>query len=80
MIETTETVGMEVDDVKISNHKLDVILARRCMTRRDLRGIGASAQTMQRIGRGEEVLPRTAGRIAQALRVDVEDLLDQEGA
>ena len=64
--------------MKIDGRKVDVILARNCMSRRDLRGKGASPQTMQRISRGEEVLPKTAGRIAKALRVDIEEILDRQ--
>ena len=66
--------------MKVNNYKLDVLLARRCMNRRDLRGNGASPQTMQRIGKGEDVTPKTAGRIARALGVDVEDIIEREGS
>ena len=65
--------------MRIDNHKLDLLLARRCMSRRDLRDCnGASPQTMQRIGKGEDIKPKTAGRIARALGVDVAEIIEQE--
>lgn len=65
--------------MKIDNRKLDLLLARQCMSRRDLRDRnGASPQTLQRIGKGEDVKPKTAGRIARALGVDVTEIIEQE--
>lgn len=62
--------------MKIDNHKLDLLLARRCMNLRDLR-VGTSTQTLTRIRRGEDVLPATLGRIAKALGVDPAELLEE---
>ena len=45
--------------MKIDNRKLDLLLARQCMSRRDLRDRnGASPQTLQRIGKGEDIKAR----------------------
>lgn len=63
--------------MKIDNQKLDMILARRCMSRCDLRD-GSSPQTLMRIKKGEDVKPKTAGRIARALGVDVAEIIEQE--
>lgn len=63
--------------MKIDNHKLDLLLAKRCMNLRDLR-TGTSPQTLTRIRRGEDVLPATLGRIAKALGVDPAELLKEE--
>lgn len=50
--------------MKIDNQKLDLMLARRCMSLRDLRN-GTSPQTLTRIRRGESIKPVTVGRIAE---------------
>jgi len=63
--------------VKINNQKLDMILARRCMSRCDLRD-GTSPQTLMRIKKGLDVKPKTAGRIARALDVDIAEIVEQE--
>lgn len=63
--------------MKIDNHKLDLLLAKRCMNLRDLR-VGTSPQTLTRIRRGEDVLPATLGRIARVLGVDPGELLKEE--
>lgn len=63
--------------MKINNQKLDMILARRCMSRCDLRD-GTSPQTLMRIKKGLDVKPKTAGRIARALGVDVTEIIEQE--
>ena len=63
--------------MKIDNHKLDLLLAKRCMNLRDLR-VGTSPQTLTRIRRGEDVLPATLGRIAKALGVDPAELIAEE--
>lgn len=65
--------------MKIDNSKLDVLLARRCMTIADLRK-EASSQTLTRIRRGESVKPITAGKIALALGVDVTDIIENTAA
>ena len=65
--------------MKIDNRKLDVLLARRCMSRGGLRK-GTSPQTITRIGKGMDIQPKTAGRIARTLGVDVTEILSQEVA
>ena len=61
--------------MKINVCKLDMMLARRCMALTDLRS-GTSPQTLTRIRRGEDVKPRTVGRIANALGCEPEDILE----
>ena len=63
--------------MKISVEKLEIELARQCKTLSDLRN-GASSKTLLRIKNGCEVTPKTAGRIARALNVDVADLVKEE--
>ena len=63
--------------MKIDVKKLDLLLARKCMVKSDLRD-GSSPSTLRKISRGEEVKPATAGRIAKALGVDPADILEEE--
>ena len=64
-----------VKTVKIDVGKLNMMLARRCMALTDLRS-GTSPQTLTRIMRGEEVKPRTVGRIAKALSCEPDDIVE----
>ena len=61
--------------MRIDPKKMELYLARACMSETDLR-TGTSPQTLLRIRRGMEVKPKTAGRIARALGVDVTDIID----
>ena len=61
--------------MKIDNRKLELALARKCKSMSDLRD-GSSPQTLRRIMNGEEVKPKTVGRIALALGCDVADILE----
>lgn len=61
------------EKMKIDTKKLDMMLARRCMALANLRS-GTSPQTLARIRRGEDVLPRTVGRISVALNCDPSDI------
>lgn len=64
--------------MRIDTRKLDLILARRCINLRDLRGDGLAPNTLTRIKRGEDVLPATLGRIAKALGVDPTEIMEKE--
>ena len=61
--------------MRIDPKKMELYLARACMSETDLRN-GTSPQTLLRIRRGMEVKPKTVGRIARALGVDVTDIID----
>ena len=63
--------------MKIDRRKLDFVLAEQCKSISDLR-TPLSSVTISRIRRGEDVMPKTAGRLAKALGVNVADLLEQE--
>lgn len=64
--------------MKINNRKLDLELARRCMTLSALRGNGLSPQTITRIRNGADVQPVTVGKIAKALGVDPAEIIEME--
>lgn len=62
--------------MKIDKNKLAIALARKCWNQRTLRDNGLiSSQTLRNVNAGKEVLPKTAGKIARALGVDVTELL-----
>ena len=65
--------------MRIDLQKLDLCLARRCMSETELRK-GTSPQTLQKIRRGLEVKPKTVGIIANALQVDVTDIIENTAA
>lgn len=64
--------------MQIDNYKLDLLLARRRKSLRELRGNGLSPQTLTRIRRGEDVKPKSIGALAEALGVDVTEILKEE--
>ena len=64
--------------MKIDLDKLNMMLARNCLSLSDLRS-GTSPQTLRRICKGEEVKPKTLGRIARALGCDPAELVREEG-
>ena len=63
--------------MKVDSYKLDLALARAKMPITHLRN-GTSPQTLTKIRRGENVRPATLGKIAQALGVDVLDIIETE--
>ncbi|NBH78884.1 hypothetical protein D3Z52_12025 [Clostridiaceae bacterium] len=65
--------------MRIDPKKMELYLARACMSETDLRN-GTSPQTLLRIRRGMEVKPKTVGRIARALGVDVTDIIQDATA
>ena len=58
--------------------KFDSILARKCMNLTDLRK-DFSSTTLTSIRKGREIRPKTAGRIAKALGVDISEIVSEEG-
>lgn len=64
--------------MKINNRKLDIELARRCISLMALRGNGLSPQTLTRIRNGKDVKPVTVGKIAKTLGVDPAEIIEVE--
>lgn len=64
--------------MKIDNRKLEMWLARRCITLSSLRCDGVSPQTITRIRGGVDVKPVTVGKIAKALGVDPMEIIKME--
>lgn len=65
--------------MRIDPKKMELYLARKCMSEADLRA-GTSPQTLLRIRRGMEVKPKTVGRIAKALDCDPTDIIQDATA
>lgn len=63
--------------MKVDSAKLDLALARQCKSESDLRN-GTSPTTLIRVRQGKELKPRTVGRIAKALGIDVTEILKEE--
>lgn len=65
--------------MKINNSKLQIALATACMNPYDLcKEIGIQYQTYRRISTGNNCKPATIGKIAKALNVPVENLINME--
>lgn len=66
--------------MKINPHKLDLALAKACLSAKDLQKEACvSDVTLARIRNGaQQPRPATVGRIARALGVNVEELIEQE--
>lgn len=61
----------------IDNSKLQIALATSCMNPYDLcKNVNISYQTYRRITAGKNCKPATVGKIAKALDVSVENLID----
>ena len=65
--------------LKVDKKKLDMLLAVRCLSITELRCEGLSPQTLTRIRRGEAVKPKTIGKLARVLGVQVSDIIRKEG-
>ncbi|MFV0362378.1 MAG: helix-turn-helix domain-containing protein [Suipraeoptans sp.] len=64
----------------INNSKLQIALATACMNPYDLcKAVNIQYQTYRRISGGFNCKPATVGKIAKALNVPVENLIDMEG-
>ena len=64
--------------IRIDTRRLEIELARRCMSSRDLRKFVSQA-TVKKMQMGETVTLKSIGKIAAALGVDVEQLIAKEG-
>lgn len=62
--------------MKINREKVDIAMARKCMTVIDLaKSYGVSRSRMNVILNSQKVTPLCAGRIAKALGTDVTEIL-----
>lgn len=67
--------------MKIDKHKLDIALAKRCKSMTDLReDFSPFVLSKMRNNPNYEPSPKTVGRLANVLQVEVEELIHMEGA
>jgi len=66
--------------MKVCNRKIDFILAQKRMPLTHLRKSGLSPQTLTTVRKGNDVLPATVGRIAEALGVGVAEIIESEAS
>jgi DNA-binding XRE family transcriptional regulator len=67
------------EQMNIDNNKLNLAIAKSCMTMKNLANIsGVNVTTLSRINTGKQAPSlRTIGKIAKALNLDVEDLIEE---
>lgn len=62
--------------MKVDRKKLDILMARNCMGINDLEKAGIPRTTFNNMNRrNNELLPKTVGKIAKALNVDVTEII-----
>lgn len=67
--------------MKVNSKKFEIIMANACMTFSDLsKKSGISQFTIARIKSGTNANPATIGKIAKALNVSVEELIETTAA
>lgn len=65
--------------MKVNRRKLDLAMARACMNSADLPdATGLPRPTVQNVIVGKSVRPATLGKIAKALNVDPEEIIEGE--
>lgn len=65
--------------MKANKRKLEIAMARECMSAEDLRATSRMPRTtVNNVIEGRSVRPATIGRIAKALGVDVTEILEDE--
>lgn len=64
--------------MRLDKNKLQICLARKKMSPTDLRACGIGCSVITKAMRGEPVATRSAGKIADALGVDITDILASE--
>lgn len=67
--------------MKINKQKLQIAMANACLNPYGLcEKVNIQYQTYRRISAGNDCKPATVGKIAKALKVPVEQLIDLEGS
>ena len=61
--------------MRADRQKLELILARKCMTSSDIIGTQLNKRTWYKVLNGKEVRPRTIGILSKALGVDVTEII-----
>lgn len=67
--------------MRVDKHKFEIVMANKCMTSADLsKKSGVSQFTITRMQTKAETQPATIGKIAKALEVPVEELIETTAA
>lgn len=61
--------------MRINKEKFDIVLARKCISVYDVVNGGISQTTLFRTLSGKETKPKTVGKIANILDVDVTEII-----
>ena len=69
---------MEVNRLILDQRKLQICLARKEMNATALRGHGIGCAAITKATNGEAINPKTAGKIASALGVDITEIMKEE--
>lgn len=64
--------------MKVSKREFMLLMAKRCMTKKEVIAAGASKSTIQKIMNGKNLQPATVGRLSKILMCEVTDLLEDE--
>lgn len=66
--------------MNLNREKMNIVIARSCLTMKELSEVsGVNVTTLSRINKGKQKPSmKTIGRIAKALKVDVEELVDHK--
>lgn len=64
--------------MKVNYQKVNIILARKGISLSALRMSGMSASTLRRVANGFPIAPRLAGKLANALGVDIAEIAEVE--
>lgn len=64
--------------MKINGKKFDILIAKRHLSFRDVaKKSNVSTTTLQNLRNGDELMPKTVGKIADALQVEIEELIEE---
>lgn len=65
------------DNLRIDENKLEKIMAEKCMTKSDIAlKAKLSRNRLYRIVEGDNLQPKTVGKIAKALNVKIEEIIE----
>ena len=64
--------------MKINRKKYELACARACMSFEDIVKTGIPRGTLGNAMRGDDIKPKTIGKIAKALNCDVTDILETD--
>lgn len=64
--------------MKLNESRIRIAMARACMNQGDIVAAGFSKETLRNAMTGKNIKPKTAGRLAKILDVDVLEIIKTE--